>query len=74
MIEYFRITARTPYGDSQEYMFMGDLEDKNDRARLTQFMKECCDDCADKFYAPDSWDAQDWRDHTLATFEREWEE
>ena len=69
MVEFVKVTARTPYGDSQEYMFMGDLDTKEDRARLTEFMSKCCDDCADKFGTPESWDIETWRNQTSATYE-----
>ena len=69
MVEFIKITAKTPYGDTAEYLFMGDLDNHDDQKRFTKFMLDCCDDCADRFSAPDEWDPKDWRDQTCAMWE-----
>ena len=69
MIDFIKVTAKTPYGDTHEYAFMGDLSKVEDGQRLTKFMMDCCDDCADRFPCPDEWDARTWRDNTQAMWE-----
>ena len=69
MIEFIKVTAKTPLGDTNEYMFMGDLNTDEDQIRLLKFMKECCDDCADRFTCPEDWDIKDWFNKTVAVWE-----
>ena len=69
MVEFVRVTAKTPHGECWEYAFMGDLDTESDQIRLAQFMLDCCDDCADRFGCPDEWDAIEWRDKTMAMWE-----
>lgn len=69
MIEFLKITAKTPYGDTREYAFMGDMTKPEEQERLIEFMMKCCDDCADFFPCPDEWDAKDWRNGTAAMWE-----
>ena len=69
MIEFVRVTAKTPGGDTQEYMWMGDISDENERGRLIQFMLHCCDDTSDRYPAPDEWNPYDWRDKTQAKYQ-----
>ena len=68
MVEFIKVTAKVPTGETKEYMFMGDLDKHNDQGRLIKFMEDCCHDCAD-FYigiCPDEFDVQDWYDGTMA--------
>ena len=69
MVEFIKVTAKTPYGNTNEYFFMGDLDKHEDQIRFSKFMVECCDDTSDRFSAPDEWDAMDWRDQTCAMWE-----
>ena len=69
MIELIKVTAKTPNGDSQEYMFMGDLDTEEDQGRLIEFMLDCCDDCSDRFSCPDNWEPELWRNSTRAMWE-----
>lgn len=69
MIEFIKVTAKTPYGDTHEYAFMGVLDQKEEEQRLIKFMMDCCDDCADRFPCPDEWDPMAWRDQTEAMWE-----
>ena len=69
MVEFIRVTAKTPLGDTKEYMFMGDLDEKETQERCLDFLISCCDDCADKFSAPDDWDPAEWRRQTAAMWE-----
>jgi len=69
MIDFVKVIAKTPYGDTHEYAFMGDLSKEEEGQRLTQFMIDCCDDCADRFPCPDEWDPISWRDNTQAMWE-----
>lgn len=69
MVEFIKVTAKTPKGETHEYMFMGDLDNVNDQARLIDFMMKCCDDCADRYGVPDDWNATDWHEQTMAMWE-----
>ena len=69
MVEFIKVMAKTPYGDTWDYAFMGDLDTPDDQMRLAKFMMECCDDCADRFGCPDEWDADEWRNQTAAMWE-----
>lgn len=69
MVEFIKVTAKTPYGDTREYVFMGDLDEPADQTRLVDFMVKCCDDCADFFPCPDEWDADEWHGQTQAMWE-----
>ena len=69
MVEFIKVTAKTPYGDTNDYLFMGDLDDHDDETRFLKFLVDCCDDCADRFSAPDEWDPKEWRDQTCAMWE-----
>lgn len=69
MIEFIKVTAKTPYGDMWSYSFMGDLDNPEDQIRLAKFMMDCCDDCADRFGCPDEWNPDDWRQQTAAMWE-----
>ena len=69
MVEFIKVTAKTPYGDMWSYSFMGDLDTATDQKRLAKFMVDCCDDCADRFGCPDEWDPEDWHQQTAAMWE-----
>ena len=69
MVDFVKVTAKTPHGDTAEYIFMGNLNLLEEVDRFFQFMIDCCDDCADRFSAPDDWDAQAWHEQTCAKWE-----
>ena len=69
MVDFVKVTAKTPNGDTAEYMFMGDFHLIEEIDRFFQFMINCCDDCADRFNAPDNWDALAWHEQTMAKWE-----
>ena len=69
MVEFIRVTARTPKGDTKEYSWMGDMNEANTQQDFVKFLIQCCDDTADFFGCPDDWDPQKWRDYTCASFE-----
>lgn len=55
MNRYIKVIARTPNGDTSDYMFMGDIDRRNEEIRFVNFMMKCADDCADRFSAPEDW-------------------
>ena len=69
MIEFIRVTTKTPNGDSKQYMYMGDLNTDEGAVDFAEFMVKCCDDTADFFSAPDDWDADKWLNSTMAMWE-----
>ena len=71
MIEFIKVTAKVPTGETREYMFMGDLDKLEDQRRLINFEKNCCDDAADYYamIAPDCYTAEQWHNDTMAMWE-----
>ena len=60
MIEFIKVIAKTPNDEKKEYMFMGDLCNPFDTNRLSKFITDCRNDCADYYGVPDEWDADEW--------------
>ena len=69
MNRYIKVIARTPNGDTSDYMFMGDIDRRNEEIRFVNFMMKCADDCADRFCAPEDWNVQDWFSQTKVSYE-----
>ena len=69
MVEFIKVTAITPNGDTKEYSWMGDLSTRDGNQELVKFMMKCCDDTADFFGCPENWELSKWRDMTCARWE-----
>ena len=66
MTEAICVTAKTPNGDTCEYIFIGNLDTPADQIRFSEFMIQCCDDCADWYGCPVGWDEEKWHNQTMA--------
>lgn len=69
MIQYIKVIATTPQGDSQTYFFMGDIDTQADKERFDLFLTRCSDDCADRFTPPDNYDIVKWHKNTTTRWE-----
>ena len=69
MLSFYKVTAETPGGDTNEYVFFGDLDQNDEQVRFIKFMIECCKDCANRFIAPRGWKEKDWKNQTRAEWE-----